>query len=133
MGIAQNKVRVVLRVSGSEVDIHKLPSTFLSIGLITSRPKGVPESVLPDAWWWVEVENFDQESTEPAIQSLLLTVEPVLNELCEVCSCYRFNVEVDCTIEIDQSCPVIEVSKNSLAQLSRLNAALGFEVQDYRE
>ena len=129
-----NKVSVVLRITGSASDVAMLASSLtLFEGRMEQRPFNVPAAALPDAWWAFEVTQQNQESTEVAIAEALDMLEPMEAAILNVANDPRFQIELDCSIEIEEERPVMEVSAHTLRRLARLNATLGFEVYDYRE
>lgn len=129
-----NKVSVVLRITGATSDIAVLASSLTHLqGEVEQRPLNVPVEALPEAWWAFEITQYNQESTEMAIAEALDRLEPMQVVILNIASDPRFQIELDCAIEIEEERPVIEVSAPTLKRLARLNAALGFEVYDYRE
>ena len=129
-----NKVSVIFRITGSTTDIAMLASSLTELhGQVVPRSSAVPVNALPDAWWAIEVTQHSQESTEEAIAEVLDRLEPTKAAIQNAANDPRFQVELDCTIEIQEERPVMEVSPHTLARLAGLHAALGFEVYDYRE
>jgi len=134
MGPVLNKVSVIVRITGLAADLAALTPSLAQIeGKTVLRPETVPDSALPEAWWAIEVVQHNQESTELAIIEALDLLNPLQDTIKDVASDSRLQIEMDCTVDIDTERPVIEVSAHSLKRLACLNAALGFEIYDYRE
>ena len=128
----ENRIEVVFRVAGSASQIAVFATGVLGVdGRATLRPPAISVGTMPEAWWAFEVVREDQESTEPVIAQALATADANL-EIRKAAS-NGLIIELDCTIEIDATRPVIEVSKESIRRLADLGASLGFEVHDYRE
>lgn len=129
-----NKVSVVLRITGKAADLAELATALSSLqGQIETRPPNVPTRSLPEAWWGIEVKRTNQESTELAITDVLDKLDDMRATFQKVAKDPRFQIEVDCTVEIESERPVMEVSAQTLMRLATLHAALGFEVHDYRD
>lgn len=134
MSEEKNKISVVFRIAGSGLDVAALNSLLAGIaGKVVSRPDNVPASVLPEAWWAIEVVQRDQESTETVIAETLDALEPLQSEIRKIACDPRFQIELDCTIEINEERPVMEVSSGTLRRLADIGVTLGFEVYDYQD
>lgn len=134
MDAETNKVSVVMRITGTAVDLLGLAASLTSLhGQVEMRPPTVPADALPEAWWAIEVTKRNQESTEMAIAEALDRLAPMYAAIQKVANDPRFQIELDCTVEIEEERPVMEVSAQTLMRLAGLHAALGFEVHDYRE
>jgi len=129
-----NKVSVVFRISGAAVEVASLASSLESLnGDLVYRPQSVPPGALPEAWWAIEVSQRNLESTEPVISAVLDRLEPMQSLILSMAGDPRFLMELDCTVEVEEERPVLEVSPPTLERLASLKAALGFEVHDYSE
>ena len=129
-----NKISVIFRISGTTTEIASLAASLESLdGDLTYRPESVPRGALPEAWWAIEVSRRDLESTEPVISEVIDKLEPVHSLILSVAGNPKFLIELDCTVEIEENRPVLEVSSTTLERLASLKAALGFEVHDYSE
>ena len=129
----KNKISVVFRISGSAADVVALSLSLGEHGgAVVLRPENVPDDALPQAWWAVEVTLTDQESTENCIVDVLGKLEPVGGVILAAYDS-KFRVELDCTVEINEERPEIEILPQTLRRLAQLNAALSFEVYDNRE
>jgi Domain of unknown function (DUF4279) len=129
-----NNISVVFRIAGSANDIAALaPALALLQGQVVLKPSSVPSRALPEAWWAIEVTQCNQESTEIVIIETLDRVEPIQTVILKIANDLRFQIELDCTIEINENRPEIEVSPLTLKRIARMNAALSFEVYDNRE
>lgn len=129
-----NKILVVGRISGSVEGVIRVTEKLCELGgHMTSRPEKISASVLPDAWWALEVSECDQESTEPAIRTVLDRLNGLSQEIIYLMREFDLDLEIDCAVEIYSERPILEVSRNSVVALSVLGGALGFEIYDYRE
>lgn len=134
MDAGTNKVSVVIRITGKAVDLLGLAASLTSLhGKVEMRHPTVPADALPEAWWAIEVTKRSQDSTEMAIAEALDRLAPMHAAIQKVANDPRFQIELDCTVEIEEERPVMEVSAQTLMRLAGLRAALGFEVHDYRE
>lgn len=134
MSATVNKISVVFRISGLWGDLTSLTSILSSLNVaLVRRPHLVPRGALPEAWWAIEVIRNNQESTDPVISEVLDRLDPLRASILSIADDPRFRIELDCTVEVEQEWPVLEISSLTLGRIAYFKAALGFEVHDYSE
>jgi hypothetical protein len=131
MSDVTNEVTARIRISGSAHDLlDVVPSLRSSGGELYFRKENLPPEVMSEAFWVVEAVLMDQETTEPAISQLLDLADAGGADFAAVCADGRFDVEVECTVDLYSERVIYEVSKNSLRRVCALNASLSFDVYD---
>lgn len=135
MSDESNRVELVLRVAGPEplIQSYFRQAAAAGIGQIRVSPTLKTPENEKLAWWYVDDSASDLESTEDLVEEFVVRAGEWLATAAFVLPVVGLRVELDCTVWIRESRPVIEIGPAAMRQLAEWDGVLGIETYDERE
>jgi hypothetical protein len=128
-----SKIMASIVISGDEMSFDAC-SKAVGLDPTTTfvRPYDYDSSLIAARQWCFATGKVELESIDDAVQALLSYL-PSMHSIADFATLGNYDVELICSVDVYEDRPLYELSKESIASLSRLRARFSMEIHDLTE